>query len=190
MTQIDYFELFDLPRRFSIDQDALEQKWKSISSKVHPDRFASASAVEKRVAVEWSAHANEAFRVLKEPLKRAEYLCQLAGIDTSERHPGAMDIDFLETQMSWREALAEADQSHHVIDLNALQASVQAASSRYEMQVGELINHENWQKASDLIREWMFVQKFAQEVTRAVRSARDANRQISDVLPFSDSPLS
>lgn len=175
----DSFDLFGLPRQYKIDLAALEQKWKVISAQVHPDRFASASSAEKRVAVEWSARVNEAYRVLKDPIKRAEYLCMLAGIDMGDRQQSAMNVAFLENQMSWREALEDARDNHKIDDLHLLQASVAQASKTYEITIGDLLDQQQWQNAVIRLREWMFIQKFAQEITHALRASRDQDRHIS-----------
>lgn len=176
MTSTDSFDLFGLPRLYKIDLVELEHKWKTISAQVHPDRFASASAAEKRVAVEWSARVNEAYRVLKDPIKRAEYLCALAGFVHDERTQSAMNIEFLENQMAWREALELARLNQHTDDLKVLQSSVLEASNTYEWLVGDLLDQHLWQAASDRLREWMFIQKFSQEVTQAMRATRDHDR--------------
>jgi molecular chaperone HscB len=172
LTSNDYFDLFGLPKLFKVDLVVLEQKWKIISAQVHPDRFASASSSEKRVAVEWSARVNEAYRVLKDPIKRAEYLCELAGLNIDERDQAATNIDFLENQMSWREALEEARSSRDMVSLKTLQSSVMEASNSYEIQLGDLLNKHQWQHAVTRLREWMFIQKFSQEVSHALRASR------------------
>lgn len=176
MTPTNSFDLFGLPRLYKIDLVELEQKWKTISAQVHPDRFVSASASEKRVAVEWSARVNEAYRVLKDPVKRAEYLCALAGFDRDERTQSTMNIDFLENQMAWREALEQARLNQHADDLKVLRSSVLEASNTYELLVGDLLDQHQWQTAGDRLREWMFIQKFSQEVTQAMRATRDYDR--------------
>ncbi len=179
MISNDSFDLFGLPRQYKIDLAALEQKWKIISAQVHPDRFASASSAEKRVAVEWSARVNEAYRVLKDPIKRAEYLCMLAGIDMGDRQQSAMNVEFLENQMFWREALEDTRNNHQIDDLHLLHASVAEASKTYEITIGDSLDRQQWQKAATQLREWMFVQKFAQEIIHALRALRDQDRHIS-----------
>lgn len=182
LTAIDHFELFGLPRAFKIDLTELETKWKSISAHVHPDRFAAASAAEKRVAVQWSAQANEAYRTLKDPLKRAQYLCRLAGgIDVSSEQQTQMRLSFLEQQMTWREALEDASVQtastvpesvqHALSAIDTLQTDVKHAWHKYETHVADLLGKHDWETAAIAIREWMFVEKFAQEVTRLKRAA-------------------
>ena len=80
MSHPDHFALFALPPRFAIDESELERAHKDVQSKVHPDRFAAGSAAERRVAMQWAAQANEAYRTLKSPLARAAFLCERAGV--------------------------------------------------------------------------------------------------------------
>jgi len=77
MTMQNHFELFHLPQRFAIDTSALEKAYREVQSRVHPDKFARATNAEKRVAMQWATRANEAYQTLKNPFKRAAYLCEL-----------------------------------------------------------------------------------------------------------------
>ncbi|MGC7990846.1 Fe-S protein assembly co-chaperone HscB, partial [Salmonella enterica] len=74
----------------------------------HPDKFAHASDAEKRVAMQWATRANEAYQTLKNPLKRARYLCELHGVDLQTESNTAMAPAFLMQQMEWRETLDDA----------------------------------------------------------------------------------
>jgi len=104
----DFFALFGLPTGFSVDMDRLEQAYLDIQGKVHPDRFAHLPDVDKRLSMQWATHANEAFRTLKSPLARGQYLLELKGIDPAFETNTAMSPAFLMEQMEWREALGEA----------------------------------------------------------------------------------
>lgn len=70
-----------------LDVRALDQAFREVSRRVHPDRFPQASPVERRLAVEHTTRVNEAYRTLKDPLRRAEYLMKLEGVDvTADEH--------------------------------------------------------------------------------------------------------
>jgi molecular chaperone HscB len=73
----DFFALFGLPTGFPIDMDRLEQAYLDIQGRVHPDRFAHLPDLDKRLSMQWATHANEAFRTLKSPLARGQYLLEL-----------------------------------------------------------------------------------------------------------------
>ncbi len=77
--QDDDFKLLGLPARFALNRDALDAQWKALQREAHPDRFSSQGTAAQRVAMQWSVRINEAYQRLKDPLKRAAYLCELHG---------------------------------------------------------------------------------------------------------------
>ena len=77
----NHFALFQMTPAFAIDAGALDAAYRELQGRVHPDKFASATDTEKRVAMQWATRANEAYQTLKNPLKRAAYLCELNGVD-------------------------------------------------------------------------------------------------------------
>ncbi len=101
----NYFELFDLPQAFQLDAKLLGERYRQLQRDLHPDRFASAAAHERRIAIQYSAYVNEAYAALKAPLPRAEYLLQLAGMSREEISKQPVDGGFLMEQMELREKL-------------------------------------------------------------------------------------
>jgi molecular chaperone HscB len=131
---------------------------------VHPDRFATRSAAEKRVAMQWSSQANEAYRILKDPMSRARYLCELAGVDLQVETNTAMSPDFLFRQMTWHEqldALLEESHDSHARELayKALNAELSLAEHELMMEVGEHLDQDRYDQAASRVREWMFLNK-------------------------------
>ena len=106
--QYSDFELFGLPQRFRQDRAAIDARWKELQREAHPDRFAAQGQAAQRVALQWSVRINEAYQRLKNPLKRAAYLCELLGAPIHAESNTAMPHEFLVQQMEWREALDEA----------------------------------------------------------------------------------
>ena len=131
---------------------------------VHPDRFATASPVEKRVAMQWSARANEAYRILKDPLSRARYLCEAAGVDLQTETNTAMSVDFLMQQMQWHERLDEIQANHDVEDCVVFAGELAQALSETTTQVGQLLDDKRYAEAGTRIREWMFLDKLISQV--------------------------
>jgi molecular chaperone HscB len=84
----DYFQVFGLERGFQIDLPALEQEFHRLSRKVHPDRFARAGENERQWSLADTALLNDAYRTLKDPLHRTEYLLKLEGAEIGEEHAG------------------------------------------------------------------------------------------------------
>ena len=106
-----HFDTFGLRPGYDVDLAELERKYRDLSLKVHPDRYAQAAAHERRAALEQTSALNEAWRVLKDAVRRAFYLLRLHGVDL-EAEQGAqraqMPLDFLEEVMALREQLERA----------------------------------------------------------------------------------
>jgi molecular chaperone HscB len=109
----NYFELFDLPRQFPVDDQCLGQRYRRLQQELHPDRYASAPAHEKRLALQYSGLVNEAYRTLSRPLLRALYLLELAGMSQEEISRQKIDGGFLIEQMELREKL---ESLHGLVD--------------------------------------------------------------------------
>jgi len=133
--QSDDFELFGVPRRFAQDRALLDERWKQLQREAHPDRFAAQGPAAQRVAMQWSVRINEAYQRLKDPLKRAAYLCELHGAPIQAEDNTAMPAAFLMQQMEWREALEEAGDE---AALDAIDAETQAARRAALERLGEL----------------------------------------------------
>ena len=82
---MDYFSFFSLPRKLNVDVTALEKQFYVLSRKLHPDRFASKPVAEQEAALAESSKLNDAYRTLKEPIARTEYLLSLEGVAMEEQ---------------------------------------------------------------------------------------------------------
>ncbi len=160
--QSDDFELFGLPRRFAQDRAQLDARWKDLQREAHPDRFAAQGAAAQRVAMQWSVRINEAYQRLKDPLKRAAYLCELHGAPICAEDNTAMPAAFLLQQMEWREALDEATSS---AELDALDNETQAAHTGALARCGELMDAlQDYAAAAREVRSLMFIARFARDI--------------------------
>jgi molecular chaperone HscB len=81
--RVDYFSFLGLPRKLRIDMNDLEQRYRALSRQFHPDYFHNASAAERRLSLERSSYLNDAYRALKQPSSRIEYLLALEGERTT-----------------------------------------------------------------------------------------------------------
>src|ERR1700750_3274225 len=104
----DYFSLFGLPAGYDVDPPALDAVYRALQANVHPDRHASATEAQRRLALQSSARVNEAYRTLKSPVDRAQYLLKLQGVDALSETDTALPQDFLEYQLERREAIQQA----------------------------------------------------------------------------------
>lgn len=103
---VDFFALLGLPRRFHLDEADINAAWREVSRKVHPDRFAGKSAVERRMSLQWTALINEGRRVLRDLVSRARYLASGRTRPPEEGGP-ALDPEFLEEMFDLRMAADE-----------------------------------------------------------------------------------
>ena len=156
------FQLFGVPARFAQDRAALDARWKELQREAHPDRFASRGAAAQRVAMQWSVRINEAYQRLKDPLKRAAYLCELRGCPIEAENNTAMPADFLQQQMAWREELDEAGDADA---FEQLRAEVEAARARALSALDWLIDEKgDFAEASRQVRALMFIERFADDI--------------------------
>jgi molecular chaperone HscB len=88
-TQTDYFAVFGLPRKLNVDESALQQEFYRLSREFHPDRFARASAAEQQAAMDKSSQLNDAYRALRDPIKRTQHLLELEGVRLEEQSSNA-----------------------------------------------------------------------------------------------------
>lgn len=101
----NYFELFGLPPVFGIDLEQLHESQRDLQSTYHPDRFAAASDVEKRVSVQMAAYINQAYETLRDPVRRSRYLLELSGETLPDDSQTTADAAFLMEQLELREEL-------------------------------------------------------------------------------------
>ena len=156
------FEIFGVPPVFGLNRDALDQRWKDLQREAHPDRFATADAAAQRLAMQWSVRINEAYQRLKDPIKRASYLCELNGAPIQAENNTAMSAAFLMQQMQWREDLEEAD------SVSALETMAdEVASVRREMLEGLRTTADeqgDYPALAQQVRALMFVERFSRDV--------------------------
>jgi molecular chaperone HscB len=157
------FELFDLPPTFAQDRASLDARWKELQREAHPDRFAAQGAVAQRVAMQWSVRINEAYQRLKDPIRRATYLCKLNGAPIDAEHNTAMPPEFLMQQMEWRETLDEVANDGKA--LQALHDEVDAARRRALSSLDWLIDEKGaYAEAAAQVRALMFIERFKKDV--------------------------
>jgi molecular chaperone HscB len=163
----NYFELFGLPPRFQLEPSQLEQAYRGIQSKVHPDRFVYAGDAERRVSMQSAAHVNEAYRTLKNPLTRARYLLALHRMDIQSETNTAMPVDFLQQQMQWREAVEDAADRPDALAALALRLADEM-KQRYAQLERSLDGAGDHAQAADSVRKLMFLERLREEIGDAL----------------------
>jgi molecular chaperone HscB len=110
----DYFELFGIKRGLDVDITALQSKFYELSRQFHPDKYAGRAPEEQQHALDATAQLNDGWRVLRDPVKRAEYLLKLEGLDIGEQRSSNVPPELLEEVFELNlmlEELREGDQS-------------------------------------------------------------------------------
>lgn len=162
--QSNDFELFGLLPQFVQERPAIDARWKELQREAHPDKFAAQGGSAQRIAMQWSVRINEAYQRLKDPLKRAAYLCELNGAAVDAENNTAMPADFLMQQMQWRESLEEASSLADVYEITSeLSASKQVLLQQCEVLLDQA---HNYPAAVDQVRALMFLDRFASDVEK------------------------
>jgi molecular chaperone HscB len=171
---LNHFELFGLPVRHTVAMDALDRAYRDLQSQVHPDRFANASDAERRVAMQRATQANEAYRTLKSPLRRAVYLLSLRGIDVNSESSAAMEPAFLMQQLEWRESVEDARSAKNVAALEKLRDELAAEKRSRHERLAALLDSGADQPAAEAARQLMFIEKLEQDIGDGIESLESA----------------
>lgn len=174
---VDYFQLFDLPCTFAVDDHALMARYRELQREYHPDRFAAEPAEIQRAAVQKAADINTAFATLRDPVQRARYMLTLAGHSLPNESATVSDTDFLMAQMELREQLEEAD------SFEALTALRDEAEDWLGNLCREFVidyHESDWQEATDTVRKMQFMTRLLEEVADAEARLEDAEYENDD----------
>ena len=162
---MDPFATLGAPRRFDLDLGALEKTHRELSRALHPDKFAQASASERRAALEKAAAVNEAWRTLRDPIARAEALFRANGIavgeDKEPKPSGAFLMDVLEQ----REALAEARAKKDMGAVRRIGDAMRARKAQAEKKLSDgFASDADKATLLPLLGELRFYRRFLEEV--------------------------
>lgn len=164
MADADYFALLGLARRWQVDRSALERSYLERSRATHPDAFVGKSAAAQRTALEASSRLNTAYSVLRDPVRRAEYLVKLGGVDLDSSDPvrgsPQPSQSFLIQMIELRERLAEDD-------TDAIRDEIEArAEQAFDEAVAALERNDIPMAARELVAR-RYYQRFLDEVADA-----------------------
>lgn len=161
----NFFDLFGLPVQFPVDSAVLTGSFQELQKQLHPDRFASQPAAERRWSMQAASRVNEGYQTLRNDLRRAVYLLGLNGVSVDEETDTRMAPEFLMEQMEYREALEEAELSEDP------QEKLDGIRSRLKKDTGKLADTfeqaaaaPDWEQARTVVRQWQFLDKLAREV--------------------------
>src|SRR5262245_40587787 len=135
----DYFAVFGLPRKLWIEMSSLEQKFLQLSWKQHPDNFVNASEQERELSLKRSSELNDAYRVLRDPLARVEYLLEIEGERKEGEKKQQAPPELLEEVFELNESLDELREAKASDEnLAALKTKLQAAENNFQQKLEEV----------------------------------------------------
>lgn len=162
-----WFDLFGLPTQFEVDQTLLTQRFRALQSQFHPDRFASQSDTEKRLAVQATSLINEAYTGLKNPRLRARYLLEQVGVLINDERDTTQDKAFLIQQMEWREAIDEALESDEPLDaLDVVADDIQQATKVLYQAFASAWERQALDEAKQIVLKLRFYERLQEEIRR------------------------
>jgi molecular chaperone HscB len=161
----NHFALFGLAEQFRLDPAALDAAFRRLQSEVHPDRHASGTDTDRRLALQASARVNEAYRALREPVTRAEYLLSLHGIDPLDETDTRLPLDFLERQLERREQAEEAAAEQDARTLGAVIDGVHSEARELESALAVVLDEQRaFDAARTPVRELRFLHKVTEDL--------------------------
>lgn len=178
----NFFELFDAPVSFDVDLPQVQQRYMSLQSLVHPDKFVNASDGEKRLSMQQTSHINEALQTLKDPVLRATYLLKLKGLDINLENETTMDMAFLMAQMDMREAMERVktqqvaatisfEESLDVLD--DMRRDVTKQTKTVMSAYAQAYQQDDLETAREWIRKLQFLQKAKNEISALSANIED-----------------
>ncbi len=161
----NYFQLFDLPVDFQVDGRVLHDNHLKLQSACHPDRFIGASDQEKRRVVQTAAWVNEAYEVLKNPVKRARYMLEVGGLELNDDHETTSDTAFLMEQIELRE---EMDQCRSCQDpmrcCDHITGKLDQRSKEYAGEFESLYELGKLEDARQVSKKMQFVERILEQI--------------------------
>jgi molecular chaperone HscB len=137
--KFDYFALFGLPRKLWIEMSGLEQKFLQLSWKLHPDNFVNASADEQASSLKRSSEVNDAYRVLRDPVGRVEYLLEIEGARKEGEQKQQAPPELLEEVFELNESLDELREAKESgADLETLKSRLELAQTGFQQKLLEV----------------------------------------------------
>jgi len=194
-TSADYFQVFGLPRRLHIDVAALERSFYRLSRKLHPDVYARASEEEQEWSLRNASLLNDAYRTLKDPISRTEYLLRLEGVEIEQEgkskdrvNPSRVPPDLLEEVFELNMQLDEMRMTRKSgADDPDLRNDLLKAEKQFEGQLAEVdeslrTQWEEWDDASTVTDSTSWSEQRRQNAKQQLVALLDRRRYIRNLV--------
>jgi molecular chaperone HscB len=167
----DYFSFFGIPRKLSVDEPDLQTRFYSSSRQVHPDRYARDTADNQQYALDATALLNDAYRVLRDPIKRAEYLLAQEGFDIGEQRSKDVPPELLEEVFELNMLLEEAPDRNQLEQARTKFQSMQDEADQELSSLFERYDASQDRAALQSIRGVLNRRRYIQNLVRDVEKA-------------------
>ena len=168
------FALFDLPVAFQVDSALLNERYLALQKSLHPDNFSAASAQEQRLAMQKSAEINDALRILKDPIARADSIIALnTGEQENPEEKSNKDIGFLMQQMEWRETLENIENRKDTDELTAFTKEIDQIRHAILSELSTALAEQQWNVARAMTDKLRFIKKLQTEIERVEETLLD-----------------
>ena len=154
----DYFSFFGLPQKLTVDLEALEQRFHTLSWKLHPDNFVRASEEERQLSLDRSSQLNDAYRTLRDPVARVEYLLSLVAMRKEGQKKQQAPPELLEEVFELNESLDELREARqsggNAAQMTGLRAKLETAQHKFESSLADVDQElarvsSEWDRALD-----------------------------------------
>ena len=168
------FALFDLPVAFQVDSVLLNERYLALQKSLHPDNFSAASAQEQRLAIQKSAEINDALRILKDPITRADSIIAInTGETENPEEKSNNNIDFLMQQMEWRETLENIENRQDTDELTAFTQEINQIRHAILSELSTALDAQHWDIARTITDKLRFIKKLQAEIERVEETLLD-----------------
>jgi molecular chaperone HscB len=165
---MDPFATLGIERAFDVDMAAAEKVHRELSRALHPDRYVGASPSERRAALAKAVEVNEAWRIVRDPIRRADALLALGGVPVGEERGPTADPEFLMDMLEQREALSEAKQARDLVAVRRMAAAIEERARGVEKTLSEGFGRGAPGEATQLagkVGELKYYRRFLDEVS-------------------------
>ena len=146
----DYFAMFEIPRKLWVEMSGLEKKFLQLSWKLHPDNYVNATPEEREISLKRSSELNDAYRTLREPMARVEYLLAIEGARVEGKSKQQAPPELLEEVFELNESLDELREARAASgDTSALRVKLESAEKNFQAKLGEVDG-----ELQDAAKEW------------------------------------
>ena len=168
------FALFDLPVAFQVDSALLNERYLALQKSLHPDNFSATSAQEQRLAIQKSAEINDALRILKDPIARADSIIAInTGETENPEEKSNKDIGFLMQQMEWRETLENIENRKDTDELTAFAQEINQIRHAILSELSTALTEQQWDIARAITDKLRFIKKLQAEIERVEETLLD-----------------